>query len=142
MTQRREWCVGLASMVLVGFAAVVAAQNPPAPAPGVTRADVARADLSAPGYETQVVRVELAPGASVGWHTHPGEEISYVTDGDITLYIAGQPPRKVSAGQALIVPMGTAHNAKNEGTVPAKLIAVYVVEKGKPIRTAAPDPTK
>jgi quercetin dioxygenase-like cupin family protein len=95
-----------------------------------------------PGHETQVLRVELAPGASVGWHTHPGEEISYLADGGITVYLAGQPPRQVSAGQGFVVPMGAVHNAKNEGTVPATLIVVYVVEKGKPIRTAAPEPAK
>jgi quercetin dioxygenase-like cupin family protein len=140
MTQRRAWFSVGAGVVLVGFAAVILAQNPASPNPGITRSEVAHADLSAPGRETQVVRVEIAPGAQVGWHTHPGEEISYLTDGEVTLYVAGQPPRKVSAGQAMIVPMGAVHNAKNEGTVPAKLIAVYVVEKGKPLRTAAPEP--
>jgi len=54
--------------------------------------------------------------------------------------IAGQAPRNVAAGQGFIVPAGAVHNAKNEGTVPAKLVVVYVVEKGKPLRTEARAP--
>ena len=47
---------------------------------------------------------------------------------------------RVAAGEGVIIPMGTVHNARNDGTVPAKLVVVYVVEKGKPIRTAVPQP--
>jgi quercetin dioxygenase-like cupin family protein len=86
------------------------------------------------------MHVEIAPGAASGWHTHPGEEITYITDGGISLTIAGQAARKVAAGEGFIVPAGAVHNAKNEGPVPAKLVVVYVVEKGKPLRTEARSP--
>jgi quercetin dioxygenase-like cupin family protein len=54
--------------------------------------------------------------------------------------VAGQAPHKYSAGQALIVPMGAVHNARNDGPKDAVLIAVYSVEKDKPLRTPAPAP--
>src|SRR5271163_475672 len=143
MTQHKSWFSAVGVMMLLGFSSHILAQNPApnsAPNPGVTRTTLLQSDLSAPGRETIVVRVQLAPGVESGWHTHPGEEISYVSEGEINLMIAGQPYRKVPAGQALIVPAGKVHNAKNEGAIPAVLIVVYVVEKGKPLRTAAPEP--
>jgi quercetin dioxygenase-like cupin family protein len=54
--------------------------------------------------------------------------------------VAGQAPHKYSAGQALIVPMGAVHNARNDGPKDAVLIAVYSVEKDKPLRSPAPAP--
>jgi quercetin dioxygenase-like cupin family protein len=89
-----------------------------------------------------VARVELAPGGVAGWHTHPGDEISYVAEGTTTLMIAGQPPRKVAAGEGFVVSAGTVHNAKNEGTTAVKLVGVYVVEKGKPLASPAPEPAQ
>jgi len=38
------------------------------------------------------------------------------------------------------VPMGAVHNARNDGPKDAVLIAVYSVEKDKPLRTPAPAP--
>jgi quercetin dioxygenase-like cupin family protein len=139
MPQPKDWFVAIGGVVLLGAACAVAAQNS-APNPGVQRTDVTSGDISVPGREAVMVHVVLAPGAAVGWHTHPGEEITYVSDGAITLMLAGQAPRRVAAGEGVIVPMGTVHNARNDGTVAAKLVVVYVVEKGKPIRTAAPEP--
>jgi quercetin dioxygenase-like cupin family protein len=143
MMQRRGWFGAVGIMLLLGFGSHILAQNPapnPAPNPGLTRTILTQGDLSVPGRETVVMRVELAPGAQVGWHTHPGEEISTMTAGEMTLMIAGQAPRRVTAGQALIVPAGVVHNARNDGAIPAVLIAVYVVEKGKPLRSPAPEP--
>jgi len=51
----------------------------------LTRTMVTRADVSVPGREAVVARVEIAPGGVAGWHTHPGDEISYVMDGTVTI---------------------------------------------------------
>jgi quercetin dioxygenase-like cupin family protein len=97
--------------------------------------------VSVPNREAVIARVEVAPGGVAGWHTHPGDEISYVTDGEATLLVAGQPPRKVSAGQGFVIPAGVVHNAQNDGAVATKLVGVYVVEKGKPLASPASAPT-
>ena len=127
----------LGGVAIVAFAGVVLAQNP-----GLTRTIVTKADVSVPEREAVVARVEVAPGAVAGWHTHPGDEISYVTEGEATLMVAGQPPRKVAAGDAFVIPAGVVHNAKNDGATPTKLIGVYVVEKGKPLASPAPAPAQ
>jgi quercetin dioxygenase-like cupin family protein len=105
---------------------------------GIQRTVVKRSDVSVPGREAVIVRVEIAPGASAGRHTHPGEEISYVMEGEGEILVDGQPALQVKAGDGFIVPNGAKHDARNTGTQPLRLAAVYVVEKGKPLATAAP----
>ena len=45
----------------------------------------------------------------------------------------GRPPVTLKAGEALFIPNGTPHTAKNVGTGKAVELATYVVEKGKPL---------
>ena len=70
----------------------------------------------------------------------PGDEISYVMEGEATLMLAGQPSRKVKAGEGFVIPAGTVHNAQNEGSAPIRLVGFYVVEKGKPLASPAAAP--
>jgi quercetin dioxygenase-like cupin family protein len=109
-----------------------------AQSPGVQRTVVERADVSVPGREAVIVHVEIAPGVAVGRHTHPGEEITYVIEGEGELLVEGQPTRKLKAGDGFIVPAGARHDVRNTGSKPLVLAATYVVEKGKPISTPAP----
>ncbi len=109
-----------------------------AQASGLTRTMVGKADVSVPGREAVIARVEVAPGAKAGRHTHPGDEISYVMEGEATLLVDGQPPKQVKAGESFVVPAGVVHDAHNNGTTPIKLVGVYVVEKGKPLASPAP----
>ena len=122
---------------LAALAGVIVAQ-----APALTRTMVTKADVSVPGREAVVARVEIAPGGVAGWHTHPGDEISYVIDGEATLTVAGQAPRKVVAGEGFVIPAGVVHNAKNDGTTATRLVGVYVVEKGKPLASPASAPAQ
>jgi quercetin dioxygenase-like cupin family protein len=135
MTQCGKWFSAVAGLALAGFAGLILAQSS-----GLTRTIVTKADVSVPGREAVVARIEVAPGGAAGWHTHPGDEMSYVTDGEVILMIAGQGQRKLLPGEAFVVPAGVVHNAKNEGATAAKLVGVYVVEKGKPLASPAPAP--
>ena len=78
-------------------------------------------------------------GAAGGRHTHPGEEVSYILEGTTTLLIDGQPPRVLKAGEFFLVPAGVVHDAK-AGDNGGKVLATYIVEKGKPLATPAPAP--
>jgi quercetin dioxygenase-like cupin family protein len=133
----RTWKFAAAGVALAAFAGVLVAQ-----APALTRTVVLKADVSVPGREAVIARVEVAPGGVAGWHTHPGDEISYVAEGEATLMIAGQPPRKVSAGDGFVIPAGVVHNAKNETASAVRLVGVYVVEKGKPLASPASAPAQ
>ncbi len=100
---------------------------------GLTRTDLQRHDLSAPGREVIQARVEIAPGTPPFKHRHPGEEIIYVLEGTLEYQIEGQPPVTVKAGDVLFVPAGAVHSAINVGNGPGAELATYVVEKGKPL---------
>jgi quercetin dioxygenase-like cupin family protein len=105
--------------------------------PGITRTDLMRHDLSAPGREVVQVLVAFEPGASFPPHSHPGEELVYVTEGTIEYTLEGRPPVTLKAGDVLFVPSGTIHAAKNVGSGKAAELATYLVEKGKlPLRLA------
>ena len=103
--------------------------------PGFKRVEVQRHDLSTPGREVVQVRAEFEPGASVGKHTHPGEEIAYMLEGTLEIEMAGKPNATVKAGETFFVSPETVHAARNVGKGPAKVLATYVIEKGKPVAT-------
>lgn len=124
--------------LLIGAGLSVAAGVLFAQASGLTRTIVGKADVSVPGREAVVARVEVAPGARAGRHTHPGDEISYVLEGEAELLVDGQPPRVVKAGESFVIPAGVIHDAHNASSAPIKLVGVYVVEKGKPLASPAP----
>jgi quercetin dioxygenase-like cupin family protein len=101
-------------------------------APGITRTDLQRHDLSAPGREVIQNRVDVSPEAPAFRHKHPGEEIIYVLEGSLEYQLEGQPPRTYTAGEVLLVPAETVHSVRNVGDGNAAELATYVVEKGKP----------
>ncbi len=101
----------------------------------VKRTPVLTADVARPGHEAVVVRGEIGPGGTAARHTHPGDEISYVMEGEAELLVDGEPPRIVKAGEAFVVPAGKVHGARNPGAAPLRFVGVYVVEKGKPLAT-------
>ena len=101
--------------------------------PGVTRTELLRHDLSVPGREVIQVRVDFAPGVAFPPHSHPGEEIAYVIEGLLEYQFEGKPPVTLKAGEALFIPAGTIHSAKNVGSGNAAELATYLVEKGKPL---------
>lgn len=119
---------GLAALAMAG---IVLAQQP-----GFTRTALQTQDLSTPGRVAVQARAEFEPGVAAGRHTHPGEELGYVLEGQLELLIDGQPPRTVKAGEVFFVPAGLVHDGKNTGSGKAKVLATYVVEKGKPVATA------
>ncbi|HKD07659.1 MAG TPA: cupin domain-containing protein [Bryobacteraceae bacterium] len=119
-------------ILLSALALTAVAQNP-----GIQRTIVQRQDLSIPGREAVVARVELAPGTFAGRHTHTGEEISYVMDGEMDVLIEGRAPQHVKAGESFIIPAGAIHDAHNTGSSTLRLVGVYLVEKGKPLATPA-----
>jgi len=87
-------------------------------------------------HAVQVV-AEFAPGVAAGKHTHPGEELGYVLEGSLQLEVTGQPSRTLKAGDAFFIPAGVVHDGKNIGGGPAKVLATYIVEKGKPVASPA-----
>ena len=107
---------------------------------GITRIDLQRDDLSAAGREVVQTIVELDTGVTSSRHSHPGEEIVYVLEGAPLEYqVEGKPSAILRPGDVLFIAAGVVHSAKNVGTRKGAELADYIVEKGKPLLTAAGD---
>jgi quercetin dioxygenase-like cupin family protein len=100
---------------------------------GIGRHEALRHDLDVVGRELVQVRVDFAPGAAFGMHTHPGVEVAYVLEGSLQYSFEDKPPVTLKAGESLYIPAGTPHAARNDGSSRAAELATYLVEKGKPI---------
>lgn len=101
---------------------------------GVKRMMLQKKDLT--GIDTREVvmaAAEIAPGVAAGKHLHHGTEVGYVVEGSAVLEVEGEAPRTLKAGDSYHVDLRRPHDAKNTGTTPLKVVAVYIVEKGKPL---------
>jgi quercetin dioxygenase-like cupin family protein len=122
--------IAVAALMATSGLALYAAQ---VQQPGIKRTDLQRHDLSIPGREVVQVRVDFAPGVAFGKHSHPGEEIAYVLEGSLEYQLENKPPVTLKADDALFIPAGTIHSAKNVGKGNGAELATYIVEKGKPL---------
>lgn len=123
-----------ATLVVVAFAltGILAAQQP-----AFKRTVLQQADISVPGREVISAAAEFDPKATPGMHTHFGEEIGYVLEGTFLIEQAGKPSVTLQAGGSFLIPAGTVHNATNTGAGQGRILATYIVEKGKPLATPA-----
>ena len=123
---------------LAAAAALALAASTPlaAQAPGIQRTLLQRIDLG-DGRELVMGIAQIAPGAATGRHTHAGIETGYAMEGESLLEIEGEAPRRMKPGESYVIPAGKVHDARALGNGPAKVLAVYVVEKGKPLATPA-----
>ena len=132
---RKNLIVGGVTAAL--FATLLIGARAQAPAP-FKRTVLQQGDLSAPVREAVQALAEVQPGGASGRHTHPGEEIAYVLAGPLVLEIDGKPAKTLQTGDVFMITAGTVHNARNAGKSVAKVVATYVIEKGKPVATAIP----
>jgi quercetin dioxygenase-like cupin family protein len=116
-------------VVGIGVDRVVTAQQS-----GITRTVLQRADD--PGsktHEAVMAVADLAAGASAGRHVHHGLEIGYVLDGTVVIEHQGRAAVTKKTGEFFQIDAAAAHDARNTTALPARILAIYVVEKGKPL---------
>lgn len=123
----------IAVVAAVGMAGGLVLQAQPAPS--VKRNIVMKQDMSLPDREGVMAIVELPPGSAEGKHTHNAEVFAFVLEGTIVLENEGFPTATLKAGDVFHVAPGKIHQAINNGSAGAKLAAVFVAEKGKPLTT-------
>jgi quercetin dioxygenase-like cupin family protein len=124
----------LLATAIVAFTASVDAQTP---APAIKRTLMQRFDIAA-DREVILGMAEIPPGLAAGRHTHFGTEAGYVAEGSVSLEVEGETPKLLKAGDSYVIPVGKIHDAKTVGDKPVRVVATYIVEKGKPLATPAP----
>ena len=96
---------------------------------------VERNDLSIPGREAIRAVDRLGPSSATGWHTHSGEMVGYVTEGEVVIEQEGTASQPFRAGQSFIVPAGVPHNSRNTGATSAEMFVVFIVQKDRAMST-------
>jgi quercetin dioxygenase-like cupin family protein len=127
----------MAAAVIAGSALMAQAAQAQAPVQmqGLKRTDILKSDFSVPGREVLQVRVDFAEGTVSPKHSHPGEEVAFVLEGTLEYQVEGRAPVTLKVGDAIFIPAGALHVAKNVGTGNAAELATYLVDKDKPLAT-------
>jgi quercetin dioxygenase-like cupin family protein len=123
--------VGSTTAVLLGGLAY-GQQAPLQPSP-VKRTPLGKVEVPGSNYEVVFSITELAPGFKSGRHSHPGPLLAYVLEGDFWYHVDGQPEKIYKVGESLQLPDRAIHNEGPAGSNPVKVMAVFIVEKGKPL---------
>ena len=82
--------------------------------------------------EIVLIAATIQPGAASPPHTHPGDCVGTVIEGQMELRAVGKDARRVNPGEAFANGRGTAHQFVNVGDKPVRLVTTLVVDKGKP----------
>lgn len=103
--------------------------------PPVKVTELYKTDLgSVDGREGSLWLAELAPGASVGKHFHPGDAFAYVLEGTMVLEVVGQPPVTLRPGDSGSVGPSQVHDDRNgSSSAPVKFLVFHVARKGAPL---------
>lgn len=139
---------GKARLVVLSVTATVAgvlavaalSQAPTSAAPaqtGITRQVLQTVEVPGSNYQVVEARVAIAANSRIPRHTHPGTVIGYLLAGDYSIQLDGQKAKSVAPGATFVVPGGVAHEELT-GAHAATVIAVFTVEKGKPLSSPAP----
>jgi quercetin dioxygenase-like cupin family protein len=146
MRNRYSLAVLAAVIAVAAFAGVTLAT----PAVGVTNTPIASGNLPATfafvktgdwkldlrtkgDSDVIVTESRLTPGASFGWHSHPGPSLVVVKSGTLSFYRADDPtctPELHPAGDVLIDPGNVVHVGRNEGAVDLVVITTRLIPDG------------
>lgn len=136
-TTKRHYLLLLAAVIVGGALGIAFDREVLAQQSGITRTILLRTDEpGAPNYEAVMGVAELAPGASSGRHRHYGIEIGYVLEGTVVVTHEGRPTVSLRPGEAFR--MDGPHEASNQSDDRTRILAVYLVEKGKPLAEPVP----
>jgi quercetin dioxygenase-like cupin family protein len=125
----RRWSVPMAVGIVIGAAAM---QGLHAQAPPVARSVLLKTDLTGvEGKEVYMTLIEAQPGAGFPAHTHSGDEYLFVIEGAIDTFV-GEQKGSVQAGGVFHAPREKLHGGTVNAGAKARLLAVHVVDKGRP----------
>lgn len=89
------------------------------------------------GWAVTALEVNYGPGQSSAPHRHPGLTLAYVLEGEVRSKVGDGPERTYKVGEMWLETPGQLHAVSGNAstTAPAKILAVLLAEKGKPLTT-------
>jgi quercetin dioxygenase-like cupin family protein len=156
VTNRLTLALPTAVIAIAAFAGVTLAT----PGVGVTNTTIAtgnlpatlamvktgdwKLDLRTKGDSDVIVTESvLLPGATFGWHSHPGPSLVVVKSGTLSFYRGDDPTctaQVYQAGDVFIDPGNVVHIGRNEGSVNLDVITTRLIPDGATARIDQPDP--
>ena len=82
--------------------------------------------------EVTAMTVEIPPGAETGWHLHTVPVYAYVLAGRLEVELADGKILNFKQGDAIVEVQNLAHNGRNKGKEPVRLVVFYTGEAGRP----------
>ena len=82
--------------------------------------------------------IELAVGGETGWHEHPVPSFAVVLEGTLEVTLRDGRRNRLGPGEALVEVVDTAHNGRNVGDRPVKLVVFYAGEAGRGLTRMLP----
>ncbi len=128
----------LLTVTVLGCAVALAQgiNSPPSGPSGETVSKVMEQPFTSPAQPVfDVLTIDLAPGATVPAHKHPGPVFAYVMEGELVTQIGTGPVETLKPGQTYYVPAGVVHvEAHNPSAIEhTKLLSIEVAPEGQPL---------
>jgi quercetin dioxygenase-like cupin family protein len=132
LRRSRPWRVTLLAACLLAIAGRPVLVHPETSGFAVT--PLLRTPLSGDASrEVLVATGQFEPDGTTGRHSHHGDEYATVIEGTLELLVAGQPPRRYTAGEAYHNVRGVVHETRNVGGKRARVVSTLIVDVGRPL---------
>ena len=106
--------------------------------PGPTTVAQFRIDAPSMSGPIDVIHrmTEVAPGATVPMHTHPGPNIVSALEGNVSIEMEGM-THSYQAGDNWVEPANVVHGGSATGSTPTRIVTTTVVPRGAPVTIPA-----
>ncbi len=122
---------------LAGHAMLLAQQKQSSARPPIFQHDLP--DLTLHDWGVTAVEVRYSPGQASNAHRHPGITLAYVLEGEVASKVGDEPEKTYATGEMWIEYPNALHAVSRNAsaTKPARLLAILLAEKGKPLTSPA-----
>jgi quercetin dioxygenase-like cupin family protein len=133
-----------AFLVLLGLSFASIAKEPEAYAKTVSVKSLLKSTVTSEGRplsfpndsaEVDGLEVTIPAGSSTGWHSHAHSGFGYVLSGHLQVTTSDSTHRIFGPGEAFAEVVETLHEGTAIGKEDVKLVAFFLVRKGKPVST-------
>ncbi len=129
----------VALLVLSLGHSVAFSQQPPAP---VVRHQFRVEGVPLSGsYDLAQQTLHFAPGAATPWHTHPGQVLVTVVEGELTFRAPGAAEKVYKTGGSFAEMPNHVQQAHNTTSANTTVVASFVLPDGAPLSVPQPDDT-